>query len=71
MLNEEIYILLRKDWQLRTAIADMLGVSEGTIYTFAKRKSQRLEHYLAVKQLMLYTGKKDTEIFDTKSLCSK
>lgn len=70
MLKQEIYHLIRNDWQLRTAIADMLGVSEGTIYTFAKRKSQRLEHYLAVKQLMLHTGKKDTEIFETNTLCS-
>lgn len=70
MLKDEIYHLIRNDWQLRTAIADMLGVSEGTIYTYAKRKSQRLEHYLAIKQLLLHTKKTDREVFKTSTLCS-
>lgn len=71
MLKEEIYMLIRKDWRLRETLGDLINVSEGSIYTYAKRKAPKLEHYLIIKQLMLYTGKEDTEIFDTKSLCSK
>jgi hypothetical protein len=64
MLNEEIYHLIRNDWQLRQVIADILGVSETTIYGHAVRKSVRLEQYLVIKQLMLYTGKNDDQIFE-------
>lgn len=63
MFREEIYHLIRNDWQLRQTLADVLGISEGSIYTYAKRKAPKLEHYLVVKQLMLYTGKSDTEVF--------
>lgn len=69
MLREEIYHLIRNDWQLRDVLAEILGISSGTIYGFAVRKSIRLEHYLVVKQLMLYTGKEDTEIFETETKC--
>lgn len=64
MLREEIYHLIRNDWQLRAVLAEILGISAGTIYGFAVRKSIRLEHYLVVKQLMLYTEKEDNEIFE-------
>jgi predicted nucleotidyltransferase len=67
MFRKEIYHLIRNDWQLREVIADILGVSEGTVYGHAVRKSIRLEHYLVVKKLMLHTGKKDTEIFINKN----
>ncbi len=69
MFRKEIYHLIRNDWQLRQVLADILGIAEGSIYTYAKRKSGKLEHYLVVKQLMLYTGKEDSEIFETNTLC--
>jgi predicted DNA-binding protein YlxM (UPF0122 family) len=63
MFKEEVYQLIRQDWQLRESIASVLGVSEGTIYSYAKRKSQRLEHYLSVKLIMLQSNKKEQDIF--------
>lgn len=65
MLKDEIYQLIRHDWQLREVIANSLGVSEGTIYVYAKRKSQRLEHYFSVKLIMFHTSKTEKEIFKT------
>lgn len=65
MFKKEIYHLIRNDWQLRHIISEILGVAESTIYGHAVRKAPKLEHYLVVRQLMLYTGKKDTEIFKT------
>lgn len=65
MLKDEVYQLIRQDWQLREVIANSLGVSEGTIYAYAKRKSQRLEHYFSVKLIMFYTSKTEKEIFKT------
>lgn len=69
MFKEEIYTLIRKDWQLRETLGNILGTSEGNIYGHAVRKAPKLEHYLVVKQLMLYTGKEDFEIFETEKLC--
>lgn len=65
MLKDEVYQLIRQDWQLREVIANSLGVSEGTIYAYAKRKSQRLEHYFSVKLIMFHTSKTEKEIFKT------
>lgn len=65
MLKDEIYQLIRQDWQLREVIANSLGVSEGTIYAYAKRKSQRLEHYFSIKLIMFHTSKTEKEIFKT------
>lgn len=63
MFREEIYHLIRNDWNLRATIADILGVSESTIYGHAVRKAPKLEHYLVVKYLMNVTKKSDFEIF--------
>lgn len=65
MFKDDVYQLIRKEWQLREVIANALGVSEGTIYAYAKRKSQRLEHYFSVKLIMLHTGKTEKELFKT------
>lgn len=65
MLEDDIYQLIRQDWQLREVIASALGVSEGTIYAYAKRKSQRLEHFFSIKLIMLHTNKTEKELFKT------
>lgn len=64
MLKDEIYQLIRNDWNLRQKLASIINVSENTIYGHAVKKAPKLEHYKIVVEIMNYTGKKDKEVFE-------
>ena len=66
MLKDEIYKLIRTDWEFREILSKILNVSSGTIYLHATRKAPKLEHYLVIKEIMKKTGKSEEQIFHQK-----
>ena len=66
-MRNEIYHLIRNDIPLRIKIANLLGITDASVYNSATRKAPRLTEYLVVKIIMKHTGKSEEEIFEIET----
>jgi hypothetical protein len=63
-IREEIYHLIRNDIKLRRDIADLLCVTDASVYGHAVRKAPKLKEYSVVRTIMIHTGFKENQIFE-------
>lgn len=63
-LNDEICILIKKDSVLSRKIADILGISDNSVYRHAHRNAPTLSKPFIVDIIKKHTGKTESEILN-------
>lgn len=62
-LNDEVYQLIRNDIPLREKISKQLGITESSVYVYARRKSLTLSKPVVVEILKKHLNLPEDKLF--------